>query len=349
MLKKLITLAVAGALSAFSVSAEELSLKDDHPTTYIVKKGDTLWDISETFLDNPWLWPQLWHANPDVANPHLIYPGDVLSLIWVDGQPRLTLKKVVKVSPSVRVEEKPDPIASVDNSILLPYLEFDALVDSNQLNMLPRVLGSTDARAYLSPRETLYVDEVLSGEKWHIYRVTSQFSRSVGGETVQVHSLKRVADADFDSANAHRSALSISRIYQEVLPNDVLMPALEQANDAMFIPSPAPESLDGEMVGHLYGSNYLGKGQVVVVNRGINDGLSSGNIMQIYSQGSHVAGSKGNFKYTSSESDADFVLPEKVLGSAMVIRTYPAFSLAVIMESLEPLTANLPVRAPSSS
>src|SRR3546814_6218041 len=70
-----------------------VQLKDDHPEQYTVVKGDTLWDISGRFLSEPWKWPELWHANPQVENPHLIYPGDSLSLVYIDGQPRIMLNR----------------------------------------------------------------------------------------------------------------------------------------------------------------------------------------------------------------------------------------------------------------
>ena len=81
-------------------------LRNNVPDVYIVKKGDTLWDISGVFLENPWSWPQLWEKNSYIKNPHLIYPGDRLHLIWVNGQPKLSLKKHVKLSPKATNQPK---------------------------------------------------------------------------------------------------------------------------------------------------------------------------------------------------------------------------------------------------
>ena len=93
-------------LTTFAWAAPELA--DNYPERYTVVKGDTLWDISERFLKSPWLWPEIWHANPQVTNPHLIYPGDLIGLVYIDGQPRITLLKagpengVVKLSPKIK-------------------------------------------------------------------------------------------------------------------------------------------------------------------------------------------------------------------------------------------------------
>ena len=63
-------------------------LNPRHPETYVVQRGDTLWDIASMFLRDPWYWPEIWQINPQVENPHLIFPGDILSLAYLDdGRP----------------------------------------------------------------------------------------------------------------------------------------------------------------------------------------------------------------------------------------------------------------------
>jgi hypothetical protein len=79
--------------------ADTVALKSDHPDRYVVQKGDTLWDISKRFLKDPWRWASVWTINDQIKNPHLIYPGDVILLTYVEGKPQL----------SVQREEKPVP------------------------------------------------------------------------------------------------------------------------------------------------------------------------------------------------------------------------------------------------
>src|ERR1700758_3633418 len=84
----------------------ESILKPNAPKSYTVKRGDTLWGIASLFLRDPWLWPEVWYINPKVANPHLIYPGDVLALAYgTDGQPqgvRLVEGGAARLDPRLR-------------------------------------------------------------------------------------------------------------------------------------------------------------------------------------------------------------------------------------------------------
>ncbi|MDF4534205.1 LysM peptidoglycan-binding domain-containing protein, partial [Vibrio parahaemolyticus] len=154
------------------VTADEqtpLALKPNAPTTYTVVKGDTLWDISALYLDSPWLWPRLWQVNPEIDNPHLIYPGDKLTLFWRDGQPVLSLKPMRKLSPQVRVLEK-QAVPTVQEGLVLPYLQSDRLMAKTALQGSVRVIGSSEGRQYLTKQDQLYISGVHSEKKWGIYR-----------------------------------------------------------------------------------------------------------------------------------------------------------------------------------
>ena len=117
--------------SAFSSHADVLSIKKDAPKQYVVKKGDTLWDISGVYLSEPWLWPQLWQMNPQINNPHLIYPGDALALIYdAHGNPRLVINSgFKKLSPQGRMTPKgKNAIPTLPLELLRPYLTYEQAI-----------------------------------------------------------------------------------------------------------------------------------------------------------------------------------------------------------------------------
>src|SRR5512145_1324791 len=118
--------ATAPSLAQDQVSGTSMSvpLVPDAPDTYVVKKGDTLWDISAVFLRDPWYWPEIWYVNPEIANPHLIYPGDVLRLTYVDGKPRVTLEQAgtVRLSPEVRSQPLKDAIRAIPYDLLMDFV-----------------------------------------------------------------------------------------------------------------------------------------------------------------------------------------------------------------------------------
>ncbi|NIP47776.1 MAG: LysM peptidoglycan-binding domain-containing protein, partial [Gammaproteobacteria bacterium] len=148
--KKAFSLFLAALLVPLLALAQSVELNPDHPTRYVVKKGDTLWDISEHFLVEPWRWPEIWQLNPQVRNPHLIYPGDELALFYRDGKPVVQLTRrgegapgeqvpgeqvpgeqvtrqqvgprTVKLTPQAYVTERDDAIPAIPMDTIRPFL-----------------------------------------------------------------------------------------------------------------------------------------------------------------------------------------------------------------------------------
>lgn len=164
--------------------ADELKLKADAPTLYLVKSGDTLWDIAGLYLQHPWLWPRLWKLNPQVSNPHLIYPGDELHLQFdADGQPILSLTSqrvatsksdtslvqhqapvstAIKLTPQVRRIAKADKaIPAVALAAIEPFLSEEQLISEEELASLPYVLGGKDNVKNAVSGHLLYVQGEL--------------------------------------------------------------------------------------------------------------------------------------------------------------------------------------------
>ena len=149
-LKRLIAFCAIGITLVFTalvVNAQNLQLAPNSPDRYVVQEGDTLWDISTIFLAEPWRWPEIWAVNPEVADPDLIYPGDVLNLIYVDGRPRIVMDRgdrpAVRLSPQVRETPLPSPIPAIPRQALAGFLSENRIVDREEFETAPYLLAST--------------------------------------------------------------------------------------------------------------------------------------------------------------------------------------------------------------
>ena len=111
--------------------SEPVPLADNHPNEYVVQVGDTLWDIAATFLKDPWFWPEIWHINTQIENPHLIYPGDVLGLVYIDGQPRITNVRAstYRLSPQARVSPITQAVTSIPYESVSAFLSSGAVLE----------------------------------------------------------------------------------------------------------------------------------------------------------------------------------------------------------------------------
>jgi LysM repeat protein len=86
-------------------------LNESYPQRYVVQRGDTLWGLATRYLHEPWRWPELWQKNPKVKNPHLLYPGDVLTLLYVEGRPTLQVQRKTPEVVATPAQPTPTPEA----------------------------------------------------------------------------------------------------------------------------------------------------------------------------------------------------------------------------------------------
>jgi hypothetical protein len=114
--------------------SDPLPLADGAPDEYVVQIGDTLWDIAGTFLKDPWYWPEIWYVNPEIENPHLIYPGDVLGLVYIDGQPRITNVRAstYRLSPQARVTPLTEAVTTIPYEDVAAFLSSGVILERSQ-------------------------------------------------------------------------------------------------------------------------------------------------------------------------------------------------------------------------
>lgn len=186
MIRQVLHFTLTMMLTVSAAMAQDVSVRDDHPGQYTVVKGDTLWDISARFLDEPWQWPAIWEANPQIENPHLIYPGDVVSLVYVDGRPVLQIardgvtsdssgKQTVKLSPEVRRIDRSDPINAVPLDAIKPFLRDIRVLSPSEFEGLPYIVANEENRRSAVLNDLSYARGLNAnvGEEFLVVRLTN--------------------------------------------------------------------------------------------------------------------------------------------------------------------------------
>ncbi|MCU0970646.1 MAG: LysM peptidoglycan-binding domain-containing protein [Gammaproteobacteria bacterium] len=289
-------LCLAGLLFAGSLAAAAgaVTLKPGHPTQYTVQGGDTLWDISGRFLDAPWLWPEIWRANPQIKNPDLIYPGDVLELVYVDGRPYLRHRGggaggVVKLSPRIRSTPTVTAIPTVPMDAIGPFLSRPVVVDAEaSLNAAPYVLAFPDERIAVGAGDRFYGRHVSSpvGSKFDIVRPAGDLLDGDTGEVLGFGAAF-IGSASLQ-APGEPATLVITRADREILPGDRLIAATEDEPFQNFHPKPPSVAVHGNIIAVIGGVAEIGQYNVVVLDRGSRDGIDAGTVLRVDRRGQIV-------------------------------------------------------------
>ncbi|MBD8525213.1 LysM peptidoglycan-binding domain-containing protein [Pseudomarimonas arenosa] len=380
MFKKLLTFAAAFALTVSGYVAA-VELRADHPDTYVVKKGDTLWDIAKRFLSEPWLWPEIWQANPQIENPHLIYPGDEISLAYLSGRPVLNVKKL---SPEVR-REKLDAIQTVPLADIESFLRRYHIMSEEEKDALPYVLGVEEGRLYGTSGYMVYArgGNLQEGDKVAIARPTVRYAKHPHPHTgyprlrrdewTMQHGLRpkpsgmewayyAASDNGFEvlgwelveltegtvTRSGDPSSILLSAQGVEVQKGDVILPKNEHPFDLTFMPH-APRSIPEHLriMAMTDRVQYGGRNDVIALSAGSEDGIDNGTVFSIYSPGEVVRDEvRHKQRLVSSMPSRKVELPADFVGHAMVFKTFDKVSYALIMDGIRPAQLEDELRAP---
>lgn len=334
---------------------ESIVYEPEHPQTYIVQKGDTLWDISSHFLRDPWYWPEIWYKNPQVTNPHLIYPGDELAIIYVGGEKRIQLikrgetgealsstgMKIVKLSPRIRAQSIDASIPSIPIESIRQLLAKPLIINEEDLANSAYVLDSRDNHLANSINDTLYVrklDTSSSNGRFHIFRPNKPLVDTASGEVLGYEALY-VAEAKLER-RGDPASIRVTSSAREILRDDRVLPIDNSNIERDFFPRSPKHNVNGRIISLLDGISQVGQYQTVVVNLGLRDDIKIGNILQVDRTGKVVI--------DRNEEEANFKvkLPDERSGLIMIVRAYEKMSIALIMEADNPIRMNNKVHTP---
>ena len=374
MLKRLLAVFTATfiALAGIAFAAE---LRQDHPSTYVVRKGDTLWDISAKFLKKPWLWPEIWQANPQVKNPHLIYPGDVLSLVYVGGRPYLSS------GPQIRQGE---PVGAIRLSEIEPFLKELTVV--NDVKSLPYVIGLEEDRLRSSAGQVAYIRGMSGaqpGQMVQIARPTQDYVRgknfdyatdlnyrgdrfhqnwgqhwAAGGASRDAPKGKRGllgiemaqhALAEVTQIQGEITVVVLRSEGREVRVGDRAFPVDSTPYDASYMPT-AATNIPGHarVLSITDGLAFAGPRYVIALSVGSSDGIRNGNTFSIWHDGAMVPDIVKH-KYLLAAKKDKVAMPDDFLGNAMVFRTFDKVSYALVMDGIRPVHTGDLLKSPDAT
>jgi LysM domain len=311
------------------------ALNPRHPETYVVQQGDTLWDIASMFLRDPWYWPEIWQINPQVQNPHLIYPGDVLSLAYLDdGTPAIQLTRgpveggrVERLSPRVRVQSIEEAIPTIPYETLRAFLSRPAVLDKDDLETLPYIFANPDGLLSSAGRD-VYVrgTDADVGATFNLVHagdplVDPDDGKLLGYQGLYVGQgrLRRAGDpATLYLTESAREA----RIGDYLIEEDTVMPA-------NFFPRAPDQAVEGRIISVLDGVSMIGSYQVIVINRGSRDGIEPGHVLSVWQTGETVTDPKRDRRLFAEKVR----LPDEIAGTTMVFRTFERMSYALVMDA----------------
>lgn len=338
-MKKLMLGLLLVPLFAMLSWADEAAFRSDHPDEYVVKKGDTLWDISNRFLQTPWLWPEIWHVNQQIANPHLIYPGDVIALVYIDGEPRLTVDRPVKLapgdtklSPSVRVLPQDEAISTIPLDRINSFLSRSRIVTEEELNAAPYMVAGPEKRIIVGEGDYAYARGDFESDmtNYGVFRKEEQFVDPITGEYLGTHA-QNIGTVRLGTVEGDITRIQVLTSREELRLGDRMLPSEERTIESNFYPSAPDDDINGLILAVEGGVSQVGKLDVVMVNKGEREGLLNGNVLAVYKRGEVTRDPVTGERIT---------LPDERAGLVMIFRTFEKMSLALVLEAERPLAVN---------
>lgn len=312
-------------------------VEPDHPGRYTVREGDTLWDIADRFLQDPWVWPEIWNVNPGITNPHLIYPGDVIRLTWVDDEPRLEVERppeeieerpgVRRLEPKVRRLPLDEAIPTIPAEAIRAFLARPRVVTQEQMDAAPYILAARDDRVLMSRGDEVFARGIDPDAFGHymIYREGDALVDPDTGETLGWEAEETGQARVLEHGDPARIRITANE--REIREGDRLLPLDDVVTPTRYVPQMPDDEVRGRVIGLFDAISQVARNQIVAINRGAANGMEVGTVL-----GVDRAPRVVDDPYADTPGE-EVELPPERIGSLMVFRTFDDVSYALVMSA----------------
>ncbi|MBT8077844.1 MAG: LysM peptidoglycan-binding domain-containing protein [Gammaproteobacteria bacterium] len=322
-----------------------IPLAEGHPDEYTVQEGDTLWDIAATFLRDPWYWPEVWYVNPQVENPHLIYPGDVLALVNIDGRDRITTVRgsSYRLSPQARITPLDESIESIPYEQIAAFLSKGIVLEKDEIDDLPYILSVRGDHMAAAAGNEVYVRggrAAPNGTRYSLVHVGDELVDPDDGDVIGYHGVY-IGEGAL-SRGGDPATIALNETNREAIAGDRLIPETVDI-PLNFFPKAPDIPIDGRIISVVDGVSLIGQFQVIVMNRGARHGLAPGDVLSVYQAGDYV---RDRFAGASLFGGEKVKLPDEEAGTVMVFKVYDRIGYGLIMEATDAIRVLDAVRNP---
>lgn len=332
------------------------ALKASAPNIYVVKKGDTLWDISKRFLKNPVRWPEIWASNKHVKNPHWIFPGDRLLMCDYQGRPIIGKDEgdgcdgiisrylgSTSLQPQIRVESLNNTIPVIPLEHIKQWLERYTLMAPDSVQGTPYILGTADQRVLAGKGQKVYVrgNGLVVGQRYAVYREAEPyvFTDANGKKYTAALELQQVASGIAVRSEGEVTTLELTDSYNaEVRRGDRVLAEYDPMLPTLFYPTNAESIVPGGQIVRVLGSiGTAARHSVVTLDRGTAHGVQTGHVFSVNQKGEVV---------TDPKTKERVQLPGERIGQVMVFKAFDQLSYAYVLDSELPIKVGAGIQPP---
>ncbi|HTB66562.1 MAG TPA: LysM peptidoglycan-binding domain-containing protein [Steroidobacteraceae bacterium] len=343
----------SGSKSAPAPAPTAEAIKPSAPAQYTVKRGDTLWGISNVFLKNPWEWPEIWYENPKVQNPHRIYPGDVLVLAYdKGGHPQISIGQegVLHLNPALRSSPLDDAIPTIPYAAIAAFLSRPALMSRDEIKHAPYVLAFPDEHQAAGDDNVVYARGLASasaGTRYSVMHIGDPIVDPESGKTLGYEGTYTATAVVQTPASVTRTVLVDAA--RETLRGDCMVPDVSAA-PMSFTPRAPDRKVHGQIIDVVDAESLIGQYDIVAINRGARDGVGPGTVLAIDVSGD-VVPDRGPDSYDSTDRNLlglakSVKLPNERAGTLLVFKSYDDMSFGLVVGASSPMRVADVVRNP---